>query len=61
MSERLCAVCCSLYGVKLIDLNTEEILFYDKDVYDLIRKDDQVLCVFRSFGPNTLYNIYSKK
>lgn len=61
MSERLCAVCCSLYGVKLIDLNTEEILFYDKDANDLIRKDDQVLCVFRSCGPDTLYNIYSKK
>ena len=60
MGERLCAVCCSLYGVELIDLNTEEILFYDKDVYDLIRKDDQVLCVFRSCGPNTLYNICSK-
>ena len=60
MGDRLCAVCYYSHHMKIIDLNTKEVLFDDYDANDILRVDDQVVCVFRSRATTTLYNIFNK-
>lgn len=62
MGDRFCAILSKGFGPCLLDLNTQEILFNDKDAYSISKQDDRTLHVIMQIGSgeNTIYDIERK-
>lgn len=63
MSDKLCAVVTEVYSKLLIDLETMEILFDDKNAYQIYKEDDKALHIIMNCGNDNdaIYNIETKK
>lgn len=63
MGNKLCALLIKSNALCLIDLNTMEILFEDKDAYSISKQDDRTLRVIMKIGGRnaTIYDIETKK
>lgn len=62
MGDRLCAVVYSGFNPCLLDLETKEILFDDKEAYSISKEDDRTLHVIKKIGGgnNIIYDIERK-
>lgn len=63
MDKKLCAVVTEVYSKYLIDLETMEILFNDKNAYQIYKQDDKTLHILMNYGRgnDAIYNIETKK
>lgn len=63
MGNRLCALLLKSYTQCLIDLNTMEVLFEDRNAYSISKQDDRTLRVIKNIdgGNSTIYDIETKK
>ena len=61
MGNRLCAILIKFSKTFVIDIKTKEILFEDKNAYNVSKKDDRTLYVIKKIGNNAIYDIKTKK
>lgn len=61
MGDKLCAVVSNGWNPMLIDLNTKEILYDDKDSYSISKQDERTLhVIMKTNSGNTIYDIERK-